>query len=72
MNRLALDSTDIVSVGYNPRISALELELTAADIRTYFNVPNEIFEGLMGADCPKTYFAENIQRQFKWKKATQV
>lgn len=69
MNRLAINCTELTSVGYNPRIFVLELEFVDGSIRTYFNVPNDVFEGLMSAESHSTFYEIYIKKQFKSRKA---
>jgi KTSC domain len=64
MRRVAVDSTSIASIGYEPRRGELEIEFRENGIvYRYFNVPAEEFEALMAAKSKGTY----VNRTFKPK-----
>lgn len=69
MNRLAVPSTRISSVGYSPRICVLEIEFTDGTIYHYYSVPVDVYEGLMKADSYSAFFQERIENSFTYRKA---
>jgi hypothetical protein len=70
MNRMAVNCTELASVGYNPRILVLELEFIDGEVHTYFQVPNDIFEALMSAEDHGQYYVAHIKHQFKFRKVS--
>jgi KTSC domain len=56
MRRVAVDSTSIVSIGYEPRRCELEIEFSqSGDVYRYFEVPAEEYAGFMAAESKGTY-----------------
>jgi uncharacterized protein len=60
MERKAVDSSMLASVGYDPTSRTLELEYKNGDVWQYLDVPSEEFEGLMRAPSHGAYVQENI------------
>jgi hypothetical protein len=49
MHRQKVSSSNIVSIGYDPNVLILEIEFKGGDVYQYFQIPQQIFERLMGA-----------------------
>ena len=49
MQRKALRSSSIHSVGYDPATQVLEIEFRSGGIYQYFGVPAEVYQALMKA-----------------------
>lgn len=62
MNRLAVESTIIRSVGYDADSGILEIEFTNAEIYQYSAVPATVYSELLAAESPGSYFNEIIRR----------
>ena len=60
MERIPVDSSILVSVGYEPTSATLEIELLTG-IYHYFGVPTDIYEGLMSAGSKGAYFNQFIR-----------
>ena len=61
MEREHVDSEAIAGVGYDAAARVLEIEFTSGAIYLYFDVPQYLYVGLMGADSHGQYFAEHIR-----------
>ncbi len=56
MKRVAVSSTSIASIGYEPGRRTLEIEFRdSGDVYRYFRVPEEEYDAFMAADSKGTY-----------------
>ncbi len=62
MNRTAVSSSNLASVGYDPVSMVLEIEFHSGGIYQYSNVPEAKYEGLMKAGSHGTYFDAYIKK----------
>ena len=62
MNRTPVTSSNLASVGYDPQTGTLEIEFRNGSIYQYFNVPLEIFNGLMSAGSHGRYFDAYVKK----------
>ena len=61
-----VDSTNLARVGYES--GTLQIEFKKGEVYQYFNVPENIYNGLMLAGSHGEYFNENIRGKFKYQK----
>jgi hypothetical protein len=61
VRRQHLESTVIVSAGYDGATAVLELEFTSGDVYEYFAVPPSVHRGLLAAESAGRFFAANIR-----------
>lgn len=61
MERVAVTSSAIRSVGYDAGSKTLEIEFASGDVYQYSGVPVEAHAGLMAAESKGTYFATSIR-----------
>jgi hypothetical protein len=66
VNRTPVDSSVLVSVGYDHDSLVLETELTSGKIYQYFDLPESVFLELMRADSLGTYYNKNIRNNYRW------
>lgn len=64
MERVAVSSSNLVSVGYDPETETLEVEFKNSGIYQYLNVPGFIYERLMSADSIGKFFNSEIKNAF--------
>jgi hypothetical protein len=62
MERLPVQSSNLVSVGYDPETLTLEIEFHNGGIYQYIGVPPEIYEGLISAGSKGTFFHQFIKK----------
>jgi hypothetical protein len=62
MNRMAVRSSNLASVGYDAASATLEVEFLSGWLYEYYNVPNDIYEGLMAAASHGTYFDRQVKK----------
>jgi hypothetical protein len=60
MDRKAVDSSMLKSIGYDSESQTLELEFKSGEVWQYMDVPAEEFEGLMNAPSHGSYARQNI------------
>ncbi len=68
MNRNAVVSSHIVSVGYDPGSETLEVEFKNGTVYQYYNVPSSIHEGLMAAPSAGQFLAYQIKNAFPYSR----
>ena len=62
MERIPLDSSNIISVGYDKERKTLEIEFASGAIYQYFDVPKSVYSKLIDADSHAKYFDRNIKK----------
>lgn len=71
MERKAVDSSNLKSVGYNETSHTLEVEFHHGGIYQYYNVPESVYLGLMKASSHGTYFDQEIKKGgYRYKKVS--
>jgi len=66
MNREPVNSSAILSVGYNADGLVLEIEITGGAIYQYFDVPEAVFREFMGAESLGRYYNANIRNSYRY------
>lgn len=67
MDRLLVNSSNIVSAGYDAADETLEIEFQSGNVYQYFDVPETIFQGLMTAASKGEYFHDQILKEFDFQ-----
>ncbi len=68
MKMIPLESIDLVAVGYNASDRILAVELKAGAMFEYYDVPPEIYDGLISAQTPYHFFKKRIFKgPYEWK-----
>lgn len=67
MERVYVNSSNLISVRYDEETQILELEFKNG-IYQYYDVPDEIYEWLMAAQSHWKYFINSIKDKFICKK----
>jgi hypothetical protein len=66
MNRIAVSSSNIATVGYDSPSSTLEIEFHDGSVYQYFDVPSSIHNELVGAASVGGYFASNVKGAYRY------
>ncbi|MBI1886043.1 MAG: KTSC domain-containing protein [Chloroflexi bacterium] len=66
MIRQAVSSSNLRSIGYDPATALLEIEFQDGAVYQYFNVPEHIYRGLMGASSHGSYFHQFIRDKYRY------
>jgi len=61
MEREAVDSSTILSIGYEPSTSTLEIEFKGTGLYQYYNVPDAIHQEFMASDSKGKFFHAYIK-----------
>jgi KTSC domain len=62
MRRRLVTSSVLVSVGYDEATSTLEAAFVEGGVYQYFEVPREVYEGLMAAASHGAYFDARVKQ----------
>lgn len=63
MKRDPVESEALTSVGYDPDRRMLEVEFESGAVYRYYDVPPELYAGLMTAPSRGEYFAHHIRNE---------
>ena len=61
IERTPVRSSALRSVGYDEDSQTLEIEFTNGAVYRYFNVPPEVYRGLMAAESHGRYFHQQVR-----------
>jgi KTSC domain len=70
MNRTAVESSLLKSVGYDAESQTLEVELAPGRVYQYFDVPAEVYRDLMKAGSLGGYFNDEIRDVYAYAKVS--
>ena len=68
IKRKPVASSNIASVGYDAKKKILEIEFNYGGVYQYFDVPTEVYEGLMNAGSHGSYYHHNIKEKYNFVK----
>lgn len=68
MDRLTVSSSDLASVGYDENSQILEIGFLDGSVYQYFDVPKNIYDGILNASSKGTYFHEYIRNVYAYTK----
>jgi hypothetical protein len=63
MERQAVESTHLKSIGYDSANQVLEIEFLEGSIYHYFQVPPDVYAGLISAESHGQYFDKYIKKE---------
>lgn len=69
MKRTPVDSSNISSIGYDEGSNTLEIEFHGGAVYQYFDVPLNIYEGIMEAGSKGRYLVQHVKGHFRFAKA---
>jgi KTSC domain-containing protein len=64
MNMININSSAINAIGYDENSNHLRIEFSHGNTYDYYNVPKEIFEGLLNASSAGSYYNQYIKDKF--------
>lgn len=68
MERIPVDSSNISSIGYDEDSSTLEIEFHSGAVYQYFDVPLNVYQGIMEAASKGQYLAQHIKGYYRFVK----
>ena len=66
MNWSPLTSSNLLRVRYDENTSTLEVEFHGGRVYQYFDVPQQVFEGLISADSHGRFFHSQIRGHYRY------
>jgi hypothetical protein len=63
---VAVESSSLRSVEYDPACEALEIEFRSGRVYRYFQVPRSLHEALMAAPSKGRFFVAQIRNRFSY------
>jgi len=64
MHRIPVSSKQITQVGYQEHSETLEIKFEHGGVYQFFNVPADVFNGLMNAASKEGYYHSKIGERF--------
>jgi hypothetical protein len=64
MHRIPVTSTEITQVGYQEDSQTLEIQFVQGGVYQFFNVPSDVFDGLINASSKEVYYHSKIGERF--------
>lgn len=68
MERESVSSSNIASIGYDNESGTLEIEFLNGSLYQYFDIPENVYYELMGADSYGRYLARSIKGHYRYSK----
>lgn len=68
MERTHVSSSNIRSIGYDPKSQILEVEFLNGGIYQYHDVPESVYERLMSASSKGRFFTDHIRGKYRSRK----
>lgn len=67
MDRIIVNSSNLVSAGYDKPSQVLEIEFQSGTIYQYLGVPETVYQGLMTAASKGEYFHDYILKEYDFR-----
>ncbi|AVG77997.1 KTSC domain-containing protein [Pantoea ananatis] len=68
MERTAVSSSNLASVGYDVDTLTLEVEFLNGTVYQYYDVPVGVFEEMLNAGSVGSYFSHNVRNNYPTQK----
>lgn len=68
MEMIAVDSSNVAAIGYDPENAVLRIQFKPANLYEYYDVPQFEYDGLMGAESKGQYGHQNIYKKYRQTK----
>jgi hypothetical protein len=69
MDRLLVNSSNLVSVGYDAAAKVLEVEFQSGLVYQYFDVEESTYQDLMTSESKGQFFHDNILKEYDFAEA---
>lgn len=70
MKRIAVSSSELLSVGYDPDLCVLEVEFRNGGMYRYFDVPAQEHDNLLTAESLGRYFNAHIRLNYRYSRVS--
>lgn len=64
MERIPMDSSNIISAGYDPESKTLEVEFKGKIVWQYYDFPENMWNEFLGSRSKGKYFASQVAKQW--------
>jgi len=68
LDRIHVDSSNLVDIGYDPSSMTLEVGFKNGTLYQYFDVPETVYQQLMQAESHGTFFNANVRNSYRYLK----
>ena len=68
MTTTVLNSTSLAEVGYEQEENTLHVQFQNGSTYDYFDVPADVYEGILKADSAGRFFNENVSGEFSYQR----
>lgn len=68
MNRIAVSSSNVASVGYDQYSNTLEIEFHSGGVYQYSGVPQNIYTNLVNASSVGSYLAHHVKGVYSYRR----
>lgn len=65
---IPVSSSNLRAVGYNPLQNKLTIEFNSGSVYEYYNVPKQVYEGLLNASSKGGYHYKYIKNSYSYSK----
>lgn len=66
MTMQPVSSSNLAAVGYDPETQTLAVEFRSGGTYEYYDVPQQVFDGLLSAASHGQYFQSNIRGSYRY------
>lgn len=66
MTMQPVNSSNIAAIGYDPETQTLAIEFRSGGTYEYYDVPEQVFQGLRSAASHGQYFQNNIRGRYRY------
>lgn len=68
MEMISVSSSNVSAIGYDDDTSTLQIGFNDGSLYQYFDVPRQIYEGLLGADSVGRYLNQNVKGIYRYSR----
>jgi len=68
MHRVPVNSSNVAEVGYDVESMTLEVAFRNGSTYQYFDVPENIYKGLLRAKSVGTYLSQEVKEAYRYKR----
>ena len=72
MDRKEIKSSNLISVGYDPRLKIMEIEFQSGGVYKYYKVPEKVYNSLLSSNSAGKYFHTVIEENYAFKRVKET
>lgn len=66
MKRIPVSSSNVASIGYDPKTHTLEVEFQNGNVYQYFDVPQDVYDAFNGAESTGKFLNSQIKGCYRY------